>query len=152
MNSYIRKAQAVRTYHLGYENSDPDWFTRAVFDERITRSTGDSIFLLVKTPEGTLKAHPGDYVIYDNHNLYVCTAVNFVSQYEAEDAIPLGKYRHYKGNIYNVIGKGTHTETNEQMVIYKSCDGSDTVWVRPAGMWNELVVTATGTCKRFTKL
>ncbi|MCL2369375.1 MAG: DUF1653 domain-containing protein [Alphaproteobacteria bacterium] len=58
------------------------------------------------------------------------------------------KYKHYKGNIYEVIAMGVHTETKEGLVIYRATYGTaclndkyaaDTVWVRPATMWNELV-------------
>lgn len=65
--------------------------------------------------------------------------------------IPCGKYKHYKGGIYEVIGMATHTETLESMVIYKKCS-SGSVWVRPASMWNELVDIPSGKIKRFTKI
>ena len=54
-------------------------------------------------------------------------------------SIPLGKYRHYKGNTYEVTGIAIHSETLEEMVIYKALYGDGKTWVRPASMWNELV-------------
>ena len=63
--------------------------------------------------------------------------------------IPCGKYRHYKGSICEVVGMATHTETLEDMVIYKHAGN---VWVRPASMWNEIVDTPNGKMKRFTEL
>ena len=63
--------------------------------------------------------------------------------------IPCGKYRHYKGGIYEVIGMATHTETLEDMVIYKD---EENMWVRPASMWNETVDTPNGKVIRFTAL
>ncbi len=48
-------------------------------------------------------------------------------------------YRHYKGNLYGVIGVATHTETEEQMVIYFQIYGDGKVWVRPLSMWEEIV-------------
>ena len=53
--------------------------------------------------------------------------------------IKLGKYRHYKGNEYWVIGIAQHSETLEPMVVYQALYGSKEMWVRPASMWNEIV-------------
>lgn len=50
-----------------------------------------------------------------------------------------GKYRHYKGKDYQVIGMATHSETLEPMVVYRALYGEYGLWVRPASMWNELV-------------
>ena len=47
-------------------------------------------------------------------------------------------YRHYKGNLYRVIALAKHSETGEEMVVYKSVKNGD-VWVRPKIMWNEFV-------------
>ena len=47
-----------------------------------------------------------------------------------------GKYRHYKGNFYEVLGMALHSETLEEMVVYKALYGDGGVWVRPASMWN----------------
>lgn len=53
--------------------------------------------------------------------------------------IQLGKYRHFKGNEYCVIGIAKHSETLEPMVVYKALYGDHGLWVRPASMWNEPV-------------
>lgn len=50
-----------------------------------------------------------------------------------------GKYRHFKGKEYEVIGVATHSETMEPMVVYRTLYGEFGLWVRPASMWNELV-------------
>ena len=64
--------------------------------------------------------------------------------------IIIGKtYRHFKGNLYKVIGFAKHSETLEDMVIYSPLKTGDT-WVRPLRMWNE-VVDDKGTL-RFTLL
>ncbi len=65
------------------------------------------------------------------------------------DAIRTGKYRHYKGNFYEVLSLGTHSETLETMVVYRALYGVKNIWIRPASMWNELVVTPDGEMKRF---
>lgn len=49
------------------------------------------------------------------------------------------KYRHYKGNEYVVLFLATHSETEEEMVIYKALYGDGKIWARPASMWNEEV-------------
>lgn len=50
-----------------------------------------------------------------------------------------GKYRHFKGNLYEVIGTAFHSETLEPMVVYRALYGAQGLWVRPAAMWNEIV-------------
>lgn len=63
--------------------------------------------------------------------------------------IMLGVYRHYKGNKYEVTGFAKHSETLEDMVIYKALYGNREVWVRPLSMWSEMVEIEGKTVKRF---
>lgn len=53
--------------------------------------------------------------------------------------IKLGRYRHFKGNEYEVIGIARHSETLEEMVVYRALYGDGGLWVRPAFMWCETV-------------
>ena len=55
------------------------------------------------------------------------------------DIIKGGKYRHYKGNEYLVVDIAIHSETEEEMVVYKALYGEGKLWVRPLSMWNEKV-------------
>lgn len=64
--------------------------------------------------------------------------------------IRIGKYRHFKGNMYEVIGIASHSETLEPMVVYKALYGDGGLWVRPASMWNEVVEHQGVTVSRFT--
>ena len=50
-----------------------------------------------------------------------------------------GKYRHFKGKEYELLELATHSETLEQMVVYRALYGDRGIWVRPAGMWSETV-------------
>ena len=50
-----------------------------------------------------------------------------------------GKYRHFKGKEYQLIGVATHSETMEPMVVYRALYGEQGLWVRPAAMWTEQV-------------
>ena len=50
-----------------------------------------------------------------------------------------GRYRHFKGREYEVIGTASHSETLEPMVVYRALYGEGGLWVRPAAMWNEQV-------------
>ena len=61
-----------------------------------------------------------------------------------------GKYRHFKGNEYEVLGVGLHSETLEEMVVYRALYGDRGLWVRPAAMWNEMVEKDGDTTKRFS--
>lgn len=63
--------------------------------------------------------------------------------------IKLGKYRHFKGNEYEVIGIAKHSETLEEMVVYKALYGENGLWVRPASMWSEEITRDGKTFKRF---
>jgi len=67
-------------------------------------------------------------------------------------SIPLGKYRHYKGNEYEVIGIAAHSETLAPMVVYRALYGEHGLWVRPANMWNEEVEVNGKKVKRFEKI
>ncbi len=63
--------------------------------------------------------------------------------------IKLGKYRHFKGNEYEVIGIANHSETLEKMVVYRALYGEKEIWVRPLEMWNEEITRDGKTFKRF---
>ena len=63
--------------------------------------------------------------------------------------IQAGRYRHYKGKEYQVIGMAKDSETLEEMVVYKQLYGDLGLWVRPATMWNETVIVDGEEYKRF---
>ena len=50
-----------------------------------------------------------------------------------------GRYRHFKGKEYEVVGVAKHSETLEPMVVYRALYGEGGLWVRPLSMWNEHV-------------
>ena len=50
-----------------------------------------------------------------------------------------GRYRHFKGKEYQVLGVAAHSETLEPMVVYRALYGEGGLWVRPASMWSERV-------------
>mgnify|MGYP002519969700 CR=1 FL=1 len=62
-----------------------------------------------------------------------------------------GRYRHFKGNEYEVIGTARNSETLEEMVVYRALYGDGGLWVRPAKMWNEKVEYNGKTVSRFTR-
>jgi hypothetical protein len=55
-----------------------------------------------------------------------------------ENLLP-GKYRHFKGGEYELVGIARHSETLEPMVVYRALYGEGGLWVRPASMWTEHV-------------
>jgi len=63
--------------------------------------------------------------------------------------LKIGKYRHFKGGEYELIGIATHSETLEPMVVYKALYGNSGLWVRPAAMWSETVKKDGYTGPRF---
>ena len=64
--------------------------------------------------------------------------------------IQTGKYRHFKGNEYEVLFIGKHSETQEEMVVYRALYDDKEIWVRPASMWNEEITLNGKTLPRFT--
>jgi hypothetical protein len=58
---------------------------------------------------------------------------------DADGAIPMGRYRHYKGNEYTVVGIAHHSESLEELVVYRQEYGDRGLWVRPKAMFFESV-------------
>lgn len=63
--------------------------------------------------------------------------------------IKTGRYRHFKGNEYEVLFVAKHSETLEEMVVYRALYGEGGVWVRPAAMWEEEIERDGKRLKRF---
>ena len=66
------------------------------------------------------------------------------------DEIRPGRYQHFKGGEYQVLGMAKHSETLEPMVVYRALYGEGGLWVRPAAMWNETVERDGRSFRRFT--
>ena len=64
--------------------------------------------------------------------------------------LTLGRYRHYKGGEYTVIGVAQHSETGEALVVYRPEYGERGLWVRPLSMFQESVETPDGVLPRFS--
>ena len=69
-----------------------------------------------------------------------------------EQSVRPGRYSHFKGNEYEVLFTARHSETMEEMVVYRALYGDRDVWVRPASMWNETVERDGKTFLRFTRV
>jgi hypothetical protein len=65
---------------------------------------------------------------------------------------PPGKYRHYKGGLYDVVGTVRHSETLEPLTLYRALYGQMGLWVRPAAMFNGDLMVNGVQHKRFTKI
>jgi len=63
-----------------------------------------------------------------------------------------GKYRHYKGGEYLVLGLARHSETLEPLVVYQALYGEKGLWVRPAAMFTETVVVDGRSLPRFARI
>lgn len=64
--------------------------------------------------------------------------------------IRIGRYRHYKGNDYEVVGIARHSETEEEMVVYRKLYGDGSMWVRPLAMFVENVTVDGQQIPRFS--
>ncbi len=60
-----------------------------------------------------------------------------------------GIYRHYKGNLYELVDIVNHSETLEKMVLYRALYGEKELWVRPISMWDEKVTVDGKEVSRF---
>ncbi len=66
------------------------------------------------------------------------------------ESIKPRRYRHFKGKEYEVLGVARHSETEEDLVVYRALYGDFGLWVRPVSMWNETVERDGKTFRRFT--
>ncbi|MEU5260855.1 DUF1653 domain-containing protein [Amycolatopsis sp. NPDC021455] len=62
-----------------------------------------------------------------------------------------GRYVHYKGGEYEVLGVARHSETEEELVVYRALYGEMGLWVRPVTMFTETVETPDGRVPRFRR-
>jgi hypothetical protein len=65
---------------------------------------------------------------------------------------PPGRYRHYKGNEYEVLGAARHSETHAPLVVYRPLYGEGALWVRPHAMFFDTVVVDGVERPRFEKI
>ena len=70
----------------------------------------------------------------------------------SKETIRPGRYRHFKGGEYEVLGVARHSEDESPMVVYRPLYNDSGLWVRPADMWNETVVRDGRTYTRFVRV
>jgi cyclomaltodextrinase / maltogenic alpha-amylase / neopullulanase len=70
----------------------------------------------------------------------------------SDAAIKPGRYRHFKGNEYEVIGVAMDSETQQEMVVYRALYGERGLWVRPLGMFTEVIERDGKQIQRFLYL
>ncbi len=63
-----------------------------------------------------------------------------------------GRYKHYKGNEYEVVGTAKHSETEEELVVYFAVKNPEQMWVRPLQMFMEEVEVDAKKVKRFQRI
>ena len=91
----------------------------------------------------------GEYILFQSQ----ITQIECLPTYEeAVASIRPGRYRHFKGKEYEVIGIARHSETEEAMVVYRPLYADHGLWVRPASMWNEEVERDGKTFRRFERI
>jgi hypothetical protein len=70
----------------------------------------------------------------------------------AASDVPPGRYRHFKGGLYEVVGVARHSETEEEFVVYRPLYGEGGLWIRPRAMFLETVTAGGVTVPRFQYL
>lgn len=65
------------------------------------------------------------------------------------DALSPGRYQHYKGKEYEVLGCARHSETEEEFVVYRALYGEFGLWIRPKAMFGDMVMVGTKSVPRF---
>lgn len=93
------------------------------------------------------RKRPGEMTSIETHN-----GEKIMTYEEAVKTIRPGRYRHFKGNEYEVIGIARHSETEEPMVVYRALYGEGCLWIRPADMWNETIERDGHIYRRFCRL
>tara|TARA_R110001583_G_scaffold24026_3_gene88066 strand:- start:3694 stop:3957 length:264 start_codon:yes stop_codon:yes gene_type:complete len=73
-------------------------------------------------------------------------------QQKPSQQLPTGRYRHYKGGEYRVLGVARHSENEEELVVYQPLYGERGLWVRPLAMFIESVETPQGMQPRFLRV
>jgi len=68
------------------------------------------------------------------------------------EIIEPGRYRHFKGNEYQVIGLAHHSESMQPMVVYRALYGEYGLWVRPAEMFTEVIERDGVSMRRFERI
>lgn len=63
-----------------------------------------------------------------------------------------GRYRHYKGQDYEVLGLAKHSETEEEFVVYRALYGERGLWIRPVAMFSEMIQVEGKQVPRFLRL
>ena len=63
-----------------------------------------------------------------------------------------GRYRHFKGREYEVLGIARHSEDQSPLVVYRALYNDFGLWVRPAEMWNEEVIRDGRAYTRFVRI
>ena len=71
---------------------------------------------------------------------------------EARQTIRPGRYRHFKGREYEVLGIARHSEDESPLVVYRALYGDFGLWVRPADMWQETVARDGKMYTRFVRV
>jgi len=116
-------------------------------EEEITKTASEiasGTFEEREKPTG-LEDQNGQDLNNDNSKCTKCSTLTY-----GKNPIKPGKYLHYKGNQYEVIGFAKNSETQDDMVIYKALYEKNEIWVRPLSMWEDPVEDKNGkTVKRF---
>ena len=63
-----------------------------------------------------------------------------------------GRYKHFKGNEYEVVGPAKHSETGEEVVVYRELYGDEKLWVRPKASFLEILDINDELIPRFRKI
>lgn len=152
---YVLLNQSNDTKNINFGTGFNGYLTD-VLNENIKYECHDWVNIEVKPKSSmVLVENDGSFTIEYNQESNTNTEINKEKNNNIElikEEIVIGKYKHFKGNEYEVIGFATHSETNEKMVIYKALYGQGETYVRPYDMFNEIIERDGRKLRRFQKM
>ena len=152
---FVLLNQSNEVRNIGFNTGFSGTLTDVLNDNKNYECNGYISIDVAPKSSMILVKNDGNLQIIFDKTYDVKPVINNVSKTEEEfipQEITLGKYRHFKGNEYEVVGFAKDSETTEKMVIYKALYGEQELWVRPYDMFREIIERDGKKLRRFEKI
>ena len=152
---FVLLNQSNEVRNIGFNTGFSGTLTDVLNDNKNYECNGYISIDVAPKSSMILVKNDGNLHIDFNETYDVKPVINNINKTEEEfipQEITLGKYRHFKGNEYEVVGFAKDSETTEKMVIYKALYGEQELWVRPYDMFREIIERDGKKLRRFEKI